>query len=1030
MSEMLRVSEDLVLGIDLGIASCGWALIRDPDRAGEIVAMGVRTFDVPETAKERKPLNAIRRESRLLRRVLRRRRQRMNKIRELFEAHGLLPHARNDALALGLDPWRLRTEGLDRPLLGAEFAAALGHIAKHRGFKSNSKRDAGDNAPAKTKSETIKAKGGALANRDYLRAHAKYRTIGEMFAKDERFSARKRNKDKDYKQTMLRDLQQQEVTILFARQRQMGSSLAGAELEEQFIATAFFQRPLQDAESRVGFCPFEPGERRAAKHSPAFERFRAAQRLAHMPLRESGFERRLTPDEIARVLADFGKPGTSLTYRHVRNVLALPGSIGLDAPKGDEKLNIATRSGDATPGTKALRNVLGDAWATLADKPEATDAAAACIAFRETPESIREGLAALDLHALVLERLMKGVEEGDFAEFSGAGHISAKAARRITEHLLRGLTYDEACAAAGYTHSDRPDVVLDDLANPVARRCVGEALKQFRAIAREWGLPGAVHIEFARDIGKSPEERRKIEDGIEARNVAKDKLRECFLEQTGRARATAEDLLRFELWREQGGKCVYTGDDIHIDQVASGDPRAEVDHILPWSRSGDDSFVNKTLCTDRANREKRGRTPFEWLDADPARWAEFVARVETNKAFKGRKKRNYTLRDASVLETKFRARNLNDTRYAIRVFAGLLEQIYQPDQDKRRRRQGERRIFARPGGLTDRLRRAWGLQVLKKDDGGKRVADDRHHAIDAFIVAATTESALNRLTQAAQREEQLGSHRFIADFPPPWEGFRDEAMRHYERIFVSRAERGRMRGKGHDATIRALGERDGETVVFERKSVEDLTEKDLDRLKDRERNHKLVDALRAWIVAGKPKDQMPRSPKGDPIAKVKLLGTTKLAVLIRGGTADRGEMVRVDVFRKEHKSGTWQFFLVPIYPHQVADRERWPEPPDRYVSSGGKEAPLTPEHEFIFSISQRSFLKIEKEDGTFMDGYFKGLDRNTGAISLSPHTSLQIVVKSIGVRTLKRFAKFRIDRLGNRFEVEREARTWRGKVCT
>ena len=57
---------------------------------------------------------------------------------------------------------------------------------------------------------------------------------------------------------------------------------------------------------------------------------------------------------------------------------------------------------------------------------------------------------------------------------------------------------------------------------------------------------------------------------------------------------------------------------------------------------------------------------------------------------------------------------------------------------------GVRRVFARPGALTERLRRAFGLQGLKKRDNGERIPDDRHHALDAIIVAATTEATLNR----------------------------------------------------------------------------------------------------------------------------------------------------------------------------------------------------------------------------------------------------------------------------------------------
>jgi len=1016
----LAMRESLTLGIDLGIGSCGWALIENADSTnGRIVAMGVRCFDVPETAKERTPTNQVRRRNRLLRRVIKRRRQRMNEVRTLFRVHGLLSNDGKRALAVGLNPWLLRAEALSRPLNGQELAVALGHIAKHRGFKSNSKRDQGKNAS----DESSKMLGAIEKTREHLRD---WRTVGEMFAKDEAYAARKRNRDGNFDRSVLRDDLEREVRLIFDRQRNMGNAIANADLECKIIFKAFYQRPLQDSDDQVGFCPFEPDERRAAKHSAAFELFRLASRLCALRVRSLGGERALTAEEIVQAMADFGAPGVKLTYRRLRKLLDLEDGTHFDVPQEDEgKRELASRSGDQAAGTKAFRNVLGAAWKTLAGHPEKIDRAAAIITFRESLDSIRAGLEEIGLEPLILEALMKGVKEGEFAHFKGAGHISAKAARKLLPHLMQGLVYSDACKAAGYDHARRPETDLSSIKNPIARKALGEALKQVRAIAREYGMPGAIHVELARDVGKSKEERDEIRDGIEKRNKAKDRLRAEFAAATGRLKATAEDLLRYELWKEQNSKCIYTGDHIPIDWIAGDQNLAEVDHILPWSRSGDDGFINKTLCTAKANREKKGRTPFEWFKREKTEkeWEELVARVEGSKTFKGRKKRNYLLRDARVLEEKFRPRNLTDTQYATRVLAETLKAMYPQD--------GSRRVFTRPGALTDRLRRAWGIQGLKKDKDGKRIPDDRHHALDALIVAATTEGALNRLTRAAQIEEERGTSRFIANFAMPWPTFKQDVDAIFPTIFVSRAERGRVRGEAHGATLRSIGN-DG-SVVYERKAVDALGEKDLDRIKDADRNHRVVNTLRAWIAAGKPKDKPPLSPKGDPIRKVSLSTNKKVDVLIRDGAADRGEMVRVDVFRKKNRKAVYEYFLVPVYPHQIADKEGWPTPPRLAVRSGAPESEwyaVDNSFEFLFGLNQLSFIEIEKADGTSMDGYFRGMDREGGKIAISPHLSLQELIRSIGARTLKAFRKFHVDRLGRRYEIDHEVRTWRGVACT
>lgn len=1019
----MELQEDLTLGIDLGIGSCGWAIIRQAGESGEIVDWGARTFDVPETDKERTPTNQLRREHRGLRRVLKRRRQRMNAIRQLFKQHGLLDGDGKSALNKpGLDPWQLRAEGLDRKLTGEEFAVVLGHIAKHRGFKSNSKRKS--NA-ASDDSKMLKAIGETV---DKLAA---YRTVGEMFAKDDTYAIRKHNRDGDYSRSVLRDDQEREVRLLFDNQRRAGNAQASVELEQAYITAAFFQRPLADSEDKVGPCPFEPDEKRAAKFSPSFERFRFLSRLTALRLQTFDGSRPLTPEEIAVASANFGNQN-GMTFKRLRKLLDLDDSVRIEGLPIEEegKRDVANRgsSNGCMRGSNALRDVLGDAWNTFRDAPDKLDRMAFVLTFREDLTSIRKGLDDIGLAPLILEALMKGVEDGAFSVFTGAAHLSAKVCRAAIPYFLQGMVYDKAMAAAGYDHAKRPETKLDQIANPIARKSLTEAIKQVRAIVHEYGLPGHIHVELARDVGKSKEERDEISRGIEKRNKDKDWLAEKFREDVGREPHGGEDLLRYELWREQNGFCLYSNKEIPIGAITAADNSVQVDHILPWSRSGDDSFVNKTLCFAKENQEKKGQTPFEWFGKDETRWQIFFECVESNKQMKGRKKRNYLLKDAKVLEEKFRPRNLNDTRYATRMLLDALARWYPKD--------GKVHVLARPGALTNRLRIGWGVQHFKKvqePDGEKRRADDRHHALDALIVAATGQGALAKLTQAFQEEEKLGGHRDFSNLPPPWPGFFEELNEKYVRIFVSRAERHRARGESHAATIRQIAERDGETVVYERKSIEALTEKDLDRVKDPERNAKLVENLRTWITDGKKKGTWPKSPKGDDVKKVRLQTNKKVDVLIRNGAADRGEMTRVDVFRKKNKKGKWEFFLVPIYPHQVADEREWPTPPNSYVQAYKDEA-LWPEvnatYEFLWSIYPLSFLEIEKPDGTIIDGYYRGMNRSTGAVAVSPHHTKSILVQGIGVKTLKAVAKYQVDRLGRRFPIERETRTWHGEVCT
>jgi CRISPR-associated endonuclease Csn1 len=264
-----------------------------------------------------------------------------------------------------------------------------------------------------------------------------------------------------------------------------------------------------------------------------------------------------------------------------------------------------------------------------------------------------------------------------------------------------------------------------------------------------------------------------------------------------------------------------------------------------------------------------------------------------------------------------------------------------------------------------------------------------------------------------------------------------------ESIFVSRAERRRARGEAHAATIKRVDTVNGVETVFERKAVEKLTLADLANIPVPEPygniadpaklRNAMVEELRRWIEAERPKDRPPRSPKGDIIRKVRLATKDKVAVSVRDGTADRGEMARVDVFSKADTKGRVRYYLVPVYPHQIAERLNYARPPNAAVVQNRAEADWTVMDggfQFLFSLYGNSLIEVIKQDGEIITGYFKGLHRGTGALSISPQYNPRLVRGGIGGKTLARFSKLSIDRLGKVTAVSKEIRTWHGEACT
>ncbi|MCA9775009.1 MAG: type II CRISPR RNA-guided endonuclease Cas9, partial [Myxococcales bacterium] len=666
---------------------------------------------------------------------------------------------------------------------------------------------------------------------------------------------KKRNAPGEYSHTVTRDMIEDEARTLFARQHELGNPHATEALREAYLDIALHQLPIADSEDMVGKCPFEPGERRAAACAYSFERFRYASRLAHLRVIEpTGEVRALSPEERARCLEDFGT-SKGITFKALRKRLGLhdeayfEGVSRQDDGKGRKEKDDVAASRGAAFGAATLRGVVGEGtWNRLTATPDKLDEIAYALSFREDLGRIRQGLEALTLDAGVVDAIVKAAEAGTFDSFKRAGNISAKAARKIVPHLVEdeGTDYRAACVAAGYDPDAKGPL---DIRNPVVKRATNEARKQFEVLVREYkGLPGRVCVELARDVGKSPEERDEITKGIERRTAEREarraELAQLLAHRFAGREPTDDELLRYELWLEQEERCIYTDRAIGPDELLG--EGVQVDHVLPRSRSQDNSYDNMVLCTISANQDKRHHTPFEWMGGDADAWHEFEVRVRNGcKAMRWRKKNRLLAR--SFDEEKFVARNLVDTRYAGRAFHQMLCACYPTPAEA-----GERRVFVRAGRITSLLRRAWGVDALKYDrESGAvvRIGDDRNHAVDAIVVAAAGEGALQRLTKLYQHYESTGRGDKVPPVPTPWEGFRADVIAARDAILVSRSERRRARGAAHDATIYELrAEDDGREVVYQKKSVEDLKEGDLARVPDAERNEKTVEILRAWIA--------------------------------------------------------------------------------------------------------------------------------------------------------------------------------------
>ena len=142
---------------------------------------------------------------------------------------------------------------------------------------------------------------------------------------------------------------------------------------------------MEDSEKLVGTYLFERDEKRAAKLSPSFERFRLLTCLINLRITVSHDERPLTPHELVRATSDLGRTAT-LSVKHIRGLIDLPSTQHFTTIKPeDEGQDIVARTGEAMAGTATLRQALGEAlWAGM--QPGQLDRIAHALGFFETNE--------------------------------------------------------------------------------------------------------------------------------------------------------------------------------------------------------------------------------------------------------------------------------------------------------------------------------------------------------------------------------------------------------------------------------------------------------------------------------------------------------------------------------------------------------------------------------------------------------------------------------------------------------------------
>ncbi len=984
-----------ILGFDIGINSIGWAFVEND----ELKDCGVRIFTEAENPSNKESLALPRRNARSSRRRLKRRKARLVAIKHILAkelklnykdyiaADGDLPKAYEGKLT---SIYELRYKALIQKLETKDLARVILHIAKHRGYMNKNEKKSNDAKKGKILS-ALKNNALKLEN---------YQSVGEYFYK-EFFQKYKentknfikiRNTKDNYNNCVLSSDLEKELKLILEKQKEFGYNYSEDFINE-ILKVAFFQRPLKDFSHLVGACTFFEEEKRACKNSYSAWEFVALTKIINEIKSLEKISGEIVPtqtiNEVLNLILDKG----SITYKKFRSCINLHESISFKSLKYDKENAENAKLIDFRKLVE-FKKALGEHSLSRQE----LDQISTHITLIKDNVKLKTVLEKYNLSNEQINNLLE-------IEFNDYINLSFKALGMILPLMREGKRYYEACEITNLkpkTVDEKEDflpafcdsIFAHELSNPVVNRAISEYRKVLNALLKKYGKVHKIHLELARDVGLSKKAREKIEDQQKNNKAINDwALKEC--ENIG-IKASAKNILKLKLWKEQKEICIYSGNKISIEHLKD-EKALEVDHIYPYSRSFDDSFINKVLVFTKENQEKLNKTPFEAFGKNIEKWSKIQTLAQNLPYKKKNKILDENFKDKQ--QQDFISRNLNDTRYITTLIAKYTKEYLNflplSENENANLKSGEKgskiHVQTISGMLTSVLRHTWGFD--KKDRN-----NHLHHALDAIIVAYSTNSIIKAFSDFRKNQELLKARFYAKEltsdnykhqvkFFEPFKGFREKILSKIDEIFVSKPPRKRVR--------RALHE---DTFYSENKIIDKCS-------------YNSKEGLQIALSCG----------------RVRKIGTK----YVKNDT-----MIRVDIFKKQNK-----FYAIPIYAMDFALGIL----PNKIVITG-KDKNNNPKqwqtidesYEFCFSLYKNDLILLQKKNMQEPEfAYYNSFDIDRSRIKIKKHdnkfenlTSNQKLLftnkdkgkNRTGIQNLKIFEKYIVTPLGDKIKADFQPR--------
>ena len=734
------------VGIDVGSYSLGMAAIAidDDGKPTEILSAISLIHDSgvdPDSAKSAATRLATSGIARRTRRLYRRKRKRLAKLDKFISSQGW-PLKEFEEYEDPFYPWRVRAELAttaiaDQQELGEKLSIALRHIARHRGWRNPYSKVTALYTVAEPSDALVSIQEQCATELE--RPIPPTTTVGQLVA------------SMNLGKTRLRG----ENSLLAARPRQSDNAneihtiakVQGLsnDLVKQIIDHVFAaESPKGSAAERVGKDPLQPTKKRALKASDAFQRYRIAALIGNLRIRGGKGNRRLTTEE-TRLVFDYLRSLPAKqepTWQLVAEQLRIDrGNLVGTAIMTDD----GERAGAKPPVHETNRLMESTkikplaAWWKSAD----TDARAAMVKALSNAE-----VDDFDSQAGVqVQEFFFSISDEDQEKLDGLHLPIGRAAYsedtldRLTKRMIgEGMDLYEARQAEFKIPNDwappAPEIG-ERVGNPAVDRVLKATARWLNAAERQWGAPKSVNIEHVRDAFMSESSARELDRDNQQRAKRNVKVVAEMQEKLGiEGRPSRADVWRFQSVERQNCQCAYCGTQISYTN-------SEMDHIVPQAGEGSTNTRDNLVAVCRECNSSKSNIAF-------AVWAENTSRPGVSVQNAVEQTRHWVT-DSGLRESEFKkfrkqvCDRLQRKATDEPIDARSLESVAWMANELRSRiaqkfKDGDTKVRVYKGALTAEARRASGISgKLEFVDGkGKSRLDRRHHAVDAAVVAFTS----------------------------------------------------------------------------------------------------------------------------------------------------------------------------------------------------------------------------------------------------------------------------------------------------